>query len=121
MTDFKVYYGDETVWEGDEIENAPRLNVQAIAWADPTKDAYGVGRCVLQAADYYVYVYDQNRFIQILNETDLIDHVLHSGQVVVFKGRTIRDDIFRRIALRASTEIGMPLKSAINSRLEGTR
>lgn len=109
------------MWEGEDIENAPRLDVQAVAWADPDKSSYGVGRCVLQSADYYLYIYDQERFIQIIGETDLIDHILHSGKLVAFKGRTIRDDIFRRIALRANKESGLPQKSATNSRLEGTR
>lgn len=121
--DFRIYYGDNSVFvcDVDQIEEAPRLNVQAIAWADPNKDAYGVGRCVLQAADYYIYVYEQERFIQVLSETDLIDHVLHSGRVVVFKGRTIRDDIYRAIAERAKEDLGLPSKSGSNLRLEGTR
>ena len=121
--DFRIYYGDNSVFVGDvnQIEEAPRLNVQAIAWADPNKDAYGVGRCLLQSADYYLYVYDQNRFIQVLGETDLIDHVLHSGRVVAFKGRTIRDDTFRAIAKRAKEDFGLPPKSGQNLRLEGAR
>ena len=118
---FRIYYGDETEWVGSDVEDAPRLNVQAIAWEDPDKTTYGVGRVVLQGADYYVYVCSQMRFIQVLGETDLIDHVLHSGPVTVFKGRTVRDDIYRRIIKRANNDKGMPSKTGINKRLEGER
>lgn len=120
--DFKIYYGDESVFIGDidQIKkHAPRLNVQAVAWADPDKSAYGVGRCVLSGADYYLYVQDQERFIQIMNQTDLIDHVLHSGETIAFKGRTIRDSIFYELRKRAFEEVGLPQKSRVNSQLEG--
>lgn len=119
--EIRIYYGDETVWIGADIEDAARLNVQAISWEDPDKTAYSVGRCVLQGADYYVYVCSQMRFIQVLGETDLVDHVLHSGPLTVFKGRTIRDDIYRRIIDKANNDEGIPLKSATNKRLEGAR
>lgn len=122
--DFKIYYGDESVFVGniDQIKkNAPRLNVQAIAWADPDKSAYGVGRCVLHTADYYLYTYEQERFIKIVGETDLVDHILHGGETIVFKGRTIRDEIYRSIVKRATEDLGLPPKSAVNKRLEGNR
>jgi hypothetical protein len=117
---FKIYYGDESIVEVsvDQIESAPRLNVQAIAWGDTDSSADTVGRHVLQQGDYYLYAESLGRFIQCNGETDLIDHVLHDGPMYVFKGRTIRDDLYRKIIKRAYFDPGLPPKSR-DGKLEG--
>jgi hypothetical protein len=117
---FKIYYGDEsTRWVTvEDLESAPRLDVQAISWVDHDQGPYGVGRFTLLGADYYVYVVKDDWFIMVFGETDLVDHVLHSGPCIVFKGRTIHNHNYRKIMDMVNNDPELPAKSAVNRRLE---
>lgn len=115
--DYRIFYGDESTYDGP-LEDAPPLNVICIVSTDKSAGPYNIGRYVLHAHEYYLFSVDCGKWIGVLNQTDLIDHILHTDVSKVLKGRTIRDDLYHSIIARANSDPDFPHKSAKNDRIE---
>lgn len=108
---FRIYYGDETVWEGDSPEDVPtnkREDVQCIVWPDPDQTSpQSLGRHVLQAWDFYLYS-DRVGGWHVTNRThDLLFHIrdqgLGPGGVrAILTGGWVANDVFARILENAT-------------------
>jgi len=120
MINWRIYYGNNSVYDNSygKLQYAPKLNVQCIVvneYASKTvPGAEEVGRIILHDWDYYLYQ-DHTGWFGVKNETDLIDHVLHSSHLIktVLKARSIATADFRKIYSRAWKDPDFPIKSAI--------
>ena len=73
---FRIYYHDDKVFEGERPEDVPHGYVVAIAWNDPTKGAGDVGRLVLSEYDIYIYSdrlgwHGSNKYADLMNHLGL--------------------------------------------------
>lgn len=121
---FKIYYGDETIFSG-RPEDAPNVNVQAIAWNDPTKGPEALGRVVLHEWDIYIYSDHVGSWHGTNKYIDLFQHLGRGcgpgGVRAVLQGTWIRRELFLAIMKRARTDTGLNRKSANDPlREEGT-
>lgn len=98
-----IFYGDGSTFtdEDGNPDEAPSLNIQAIAFEDPL-----TGHTVASGKDFYWF--DNNRWIGG-DVFGLWDYLQRTGAVKF--GRTISDSEYGRILERACAE-GLPPKSA---------
>ena len=115
MSDFRVYYGDGSTFEG-RPEDAPAENVQCIAQADQITDSGTIGRYVMHSWDFYIYSDPAEGWHATNRTSDLIDHLRQGcgpgGVRAVLTGRWISNKIFQEILARAQREGKFPYKSA---------
>lgn len=77
-----IIYGDGSTH--DDPFTAPPLNVQAVIYVDPGRQA---GTLCIRGWDYYLL--EGEGWIGVNGSVDLIDHVLHKRPQVVLKGRML--------------------------------
>jgi hypothetical protein len=104
---WRVYYGDGSTFDGDPSE-APALNVQAIAVADPV-----VGRFVWSARDFYWWEHDQWFGGDLFG---VFDYLQRPGWKRVLFGRSIPRATFEAVMKRALEDEDLPAKSAWDDR-----
>ncbi len=116
----RIYYGDDTTYWGVP-EGAPRTNVQAIAWDDPTRGTGDIGRIVLTEWDMYIYS-DDIGWHGTDKYFDLIQHLQKGcgpgGVRAVLTGRWISWEAFTAIRHRAQTDPDLRTKSANRPKFE---
>lgn len=119
--DFRIYYGDGSVYTG-KPEGAPYLDVQCIAWEDPTKGIMNLGRVVMSQWDIYIYSDHVGGWHGTNKYADLLMHLGHGcgpgGVRTVLQGAWINRDDYFAIQKRAETDSGFKSKSAIDSHFE---
>ena len=114
---FKIYYGDGSVYEGP-IEDAPAVDVQVIAIADQRGSSYELGRKVLKGWDWYACYEDD--WVGFNGTADLADHVLYNLTRIkrILKGRMLPKGEWEAILKQATTDPGLPRKSARDPNIE---
>jgi hypothetical protein len=107
---WRVYYGDGSTWsdEDGDPSQAPALNVQAVAVADPT-----VGRFIYSQRDFYWY--DDNQWYGA-DHFGLWDYLSRPGWKRVLFGRSLPRAEFEAVMKRAIEDPGLPDKSAWDER-----
>jgi hypothetical protein len=93
---FRIYYGDGSTYDGSP-ENAPALNVQAVAWEHPEH-----GRQLMYGKDYYWWLDDEWYLGDLFGMWDYLAHT--DGWVKVLFGRSIPVADFKALIERATTE-----------------
>ena len=115
---FRVYYGDGTIFAGDNPEDAPTQNVQCIAWNDPIRGVANTGRIVLHDYDLYIYS-DKTGWMATNKYADLVRHVQDGGVRTVLEGKWIDRESFKRIKDQAWSDLPLVVKSATESVEDG--
>lgn len=113
MPQYRIYYGDETTFEGEPWD-APTRNVQAIAFDDPDK-AYGhYGRIVMQGWDLYIYTDAVRGWVGTNKYADLLMHLEDGigpgGVRAILRGKWIDRVTWKRIVDRAKNDPGLSEK-----------
>jgi hypothetical protein len=113
---WRVYYGDGSTFSDEDgtIEMTPALNVQAIVQSDP--DPHGTGRHVIHGGgqrpnrvpiDYYWW--DPGRGMWVGGDLfGLWDYLTRPGWRKVLFGRTIPDQDYQAIIVRAGDDPDFP-------------
>ena len=118
---WRIYYGDETVFEG-QPEDAPVHNVQAIAYVDDDPRDINVGRVVLESWDFYLYSDHVGGWHGTNKFTDILMHLERGcgpgGVRAVLRGLWIERAKFLKIVNRAKTDAGLPPKSSVKPPIE---
>lgn len=118
--EFRIYYGDGTVYSGDAVWSPAgykHKGVQCIAWTDPDKSVKTTGRVILHEWDIYIYSTDigwhgTNKY------ADLLMHLEDGNVRRVLTGRWVERDQYKAIYKRAKTDPGFDEKSAIDPMYE---
>ena len=101
MPDFRIYYGDGTIFEGTP-ENAPVDDVQVIAYDDPDQ---GGKRCTVYNHDMYVYSDVGGEWVGTSNYVDLLRRLKlgcgPGGVRAVLEGRWLAAQEYADISQRA--------------------
>ena len=113
MSEFRVYYGDGSIFEGP-LEDTPQWNVQVIIFADPE-----LGRAILQAWDYYFYA--EGRWYGVDGEVDYVEHTMTQPIERILKGRMIPNKPYLEVVRRAHNDPGFPAKTRKNLNIEQGR
>jgi len=118
---FRVYYGDGTVYEGDNPDLIQKLDdVQCVAWDDPTRGSGDIGRIVLHEWDMYIYSEDIG-WHGADKYYDLIQHVQKGSIRALLTGRWMEYVAYCEIKKRAYADPGMRRKSATHPKFEDGR
>jgi hypothetical protein len=107
MVPWRVYYGDGTVYDGSP-EDAPALNVQAVAVHDPV-----VGRFIWSARDFYWWESGQWFGGDIFG---LWDYLARPGWRKVLFGRSLTRGEYEKAMKHAIEDPELPAKSAWDDR-----
>lgn len=94
---FRVYYDDGSIYEGDPF-NAPGLGVICIL------DACHDQPHLHEKSDYYIWKFKENGWTGV-DIFGLFDYLTHPGERKVLFGRTVDNDLFSRIRMRAYKEL----------------
>ena len=102
--DWKIHYGDGSIFSSDDgrPEDAPALNIQAIAQRDDR-----VGRFIVTRSDFYLFL--DNQWIGV-DWFGMLDRLMDIG--VIKTGRTITSEAYNDVIQRAKNDPGLPRKSA---------
>ena len=108
MIAWRVYYGDMTSFSSADGSpyDAPRLNVQCIAGADPS-----VGRYMVSDKDAYWWEPELERWFGGDRRGEW-DYLCRLGQRVVLYGRAIADDQYNACMAAAKADPDLPPKTA---------
>lgn len=101
-----ILYG--TGWYVGDVKDAPPVGALGIIYPDPCTRGMDVGTLHIRGWDYYLL--EDNHWVGVNGEVDLIDHVLHENPQKVIKGRMVPRNKWQA-ALKELE--GFPTKSAI--------
>ncbi len=117
--EFRIYYGDGSIYEGP-IEGIEQVvDIQVIVKPDLRNSPYETGRSVMHSFDFYIYA--DGEWLGINGTLDLVDHILYRPVEKVLKGRMIPNQRFEDILGRAIKDKGFPRKSNKNPLREDGR
>lgn len=107
---FKIWYDDGTTYTDADgpAELAPKRGVQAIAQSDPN-----CGRTLCRADDFYIYQdYDGIAGFQGVDQFGLHDYLIEPGYKLVFFGRTIGNQEYRKILATVNADDYLPVRTS---------
>lgn len=103
---WRIYYGDGSTWDAEQgAFDAPARNVQMVAVADPDHGWY-----LCRSNDYYWLL--PNDTWQGGDIFGLWDYLIEPGAKRVLFGRTVPNEDFQRIFMRACYDPDIPKKTA---------
>lgn len=105
---WRIYYGDESIYESENPWDAPGSNVQMIANADPNH-----GWALEMGRDYYWYEEEVDQWFNG-DLFGLYDYLLRPGRKKVLFGRTLGEEQYKKILKRALNDQTLPQKTGWN-------
>jgi hypothetical protein len=103
---WRIYYGDESVYDPGDPYDAPGLNVQMIANGHREH-----GWSLIRQVDYYWYVHERDEW----DGGDIFglwDYLSQPGPRKVIFGRNASNETFNRILARAVDDPDIPQKTS---------
>ena len=82
-----VFYGDGGLYEGASEGVESPIDVQAVVYPDASHGPHSIGWLVMKGWDYYLL--EDNAWVGVTGEADLVDHLLWQRPDRVLKGRMI--------------------------------